>query len=243
MSSPTDDQLRDDRLVGPGVDASPATTRAATNRRRFLFGGGVLAAGAVLAACGDDDDEESSDTTAAGGQGGDTSQTTAGGGDASGDEAIAMFAASLEFLAVSTYQGALDAAGQGALGEVPEAVAEFVTTARDQHQAALDSWNEAIVAGGGAEVTEPPAELADTVNSQFASVTDVTGAAELALMLEQIAGATYLDVIPQIQGEAARALAGSIFPIAQQHAAVLLFVLGQYPVPDVFVQTDLSAAP
>lgn len=237
MSTHTDDQL----ATGP----SPEPTSAVANRRRFLFGGGVLAAGAILAACGDDDDEESTSTTAAGAtDDGETTTTAAdGGGDAAGDEAIAMFAASLELLAVNTYQAALDAAGQGALGEVPDAVAEFVTTARDQHQAALDAWNNAITSGGGAEVTEPPADLADTVNTQFAQVTDVTGAAELALMLEQIAGSTYLDVIPQIQGAAARGLAGSIYPIAQQHAAVLLFVLGQYPVPEVFVTTDLSAAP
>lgn len=237
MSTHTDDQL--------ATEPTPQPTSTVANRRRFLFGGGALAAGAILAACGDDDDEATT-TTAAGGQddAGTTSTTAADdGGDASGDEALAMFAASLELLAVSTYQAALDAAGSGALGEVPDAVAEFVTTARDQHQAALDAWNDAIVSGGGAEVTEPPADLADTVNAQFAQVTDVIGAAELALLLEQTAGATYLDVIPQIQGEAARALAGSIYPIAQQHAAVLLFVLGQYPVPEVFVTTDLSAAP
>ncbi len=238
MSTHTDDQLATEPTAQP--------TSAVANRRRFLFGGGALAAGAILAACGDDDDDEPATTTAAGGADDDgTTPTTAadGGGDASADQGIAMFAASLELLAVSTYQAALDAAGSGALGEVPDAVAEFVTTARDQHQAALDAWNDAIVSGGGAEVTEPPAELAATVNAQFAEVSDVTGAAELALLLEQTAGATYLDVIPQIQGEAARALAGSIYPIAQQHAAILLFVLGMYPVPDVFVQTTLSAAP
>ncbi|MBA2281379.1 MAG: ferritin-like domain-containing protein [Acidimicrobiia bacterium] len=224
------------------------TTTAAPNRRRFLLGGGVLAAGALLAACGDDDTAGGT-TTTAGGAAGSTSTTapaeeptttTAGGTELTGDLAVAALAASLEVLAVSTYGAALDAAGSGALGEVPPAVAEFVTVAMAQHQEHLDAWNEVLTGAGEEEVTEPPADLAETVNGMFAEVTDVAGAANLALTLEGIASATYLGALPVLEDPAAIELAGSILCIDRQHEAVLLFALGQYPVPDVFANTEAA---
>lgn len=215
------------------VTASAATV----GRRRVLFaGGGAVAAGLVIAACGDDDGG-AADTS------GDSEATTTTAGGGGGDLETAMFAASLEVLAVNTYQAALDAANDGALGEVPPAVAEFVTVARDQHQIALESWNEIVTAAGEDEVTEPPAELEQTVNDQFSEVSDVTGAAELALLLEQTAGATYLAAVPTLESEDAIRLAGALDYVDQQHAAVLLFVLGRYPVPEVFQSTEMAATP
>lgn len=158
----------------------------------------------------------------------------------SGDLAVAAIAAGLEQLAVNTYGAALDAATSGALGDVPPAVAEFVTTARSHHQAALTSWNRVLTTSGQAAVTQPPADLAATVNQVFGTVTDVVGAAELALMLEQIAAATYLAALGSLESDAAIALAGSIQPIDRQHISVLLFVLGQYPVPETFATTDMA---
>ena len=212
------------------------------HRRRFLIGAGVVGAGAVLAACGGDDDEAgvaetgSSSTTA----GEESTTTTAGNGEGGGDAAVAALAASLEVLAVNTYGAALDAATSGALGEVPPAVAEFVTTAQGQHQAHLDAWNEVLSAAGQAEVDAPPADLEQTVNDMFSSVTDVPGAARLALLLEDTAAATYLSAIPTLQSTDAVQLAGSICCIDRQHASVLRFVLGEYPVPEVFGRVDLA---
>ena len=159
-----------------------------------------------------------------------------------GDLAIGAVAAGLELVAVNTYAAALAAAGAGSIGEVPPAVAEFVTTVQGHHQAALDAWNAVLTAGGQAAVTAPPAGLEATVNEMFATVTDVVGAAELALMLEEIAAATYLDAIGKLESGAAIALAGSIQPIDRQHIAVLLFVLGRYPVPDTFATADMAFA-
>lgn len=170
--------------------------------------------------------------------------TTAGSAPAAappeGDLAVAQVAASLEVLAVNTYGAALEAAGAGSLGEVPEAVAEFITTAQAHHQAALDAWNGVLTGNGMEAVAAPPADLEATVNEQFGAVTDVVGAAQLALMLEDIAAATYLSAIGTLESEAAIALAGSIQPIDRQHAAVLRFVLGEYPVPEIFATTDLA---
>jgi hypothetical protein len=212
-----------------------------TNRRRFLMGAGGVAAVGILAACGGDDDTTAGDVTTTTTKPGDT--TTAPMGDGAADLKTGAFAASLEVLAVNTYGAALDAAGAGKLGEVPPAVAEFVTTARAHHQAALDAWNEVLTGAGEDAVDAPPADLEATVNGEFAKVTDVIGAAKLALMLEQIAAATYLEAIPTLETEGAIALAASIQPIDMQHAAVLLFVLGEYPVPDNFAKTEMSAVP
>jgi Ferritin-like domain/TAT (twin-arginine translocation) pathway signal sequence len=218
------------------------------NRRRFLGGAGAIGAALVLAACGDDssttDSSTASGTTAATATTAATGASTtaaASGASAAGDAKIAALAASLEVLAVGTYKAALDAAGAGKLGAVPPAVATFVTTARDHHQKHLDAWNAAIVKAGGKAVDQPNATLKPTVDATFAKVTDVIGAAKLALQLEQIAAATYLSAIPKLLDKDAIQLAGSIQIIDAQHASILLFVLGEYPVPDVFAKTDMAA--
>ena len=218
------------------------TPAAGLHRRRFLLGTGVVAGGALLAACGGDGDGGATSATTGGGSsttaGGDDETTTTGG--ASGDAAVAMLAASLEVLAVNTYGAALDAATGGALGDVPPAVAEFVTTAQAHHQAHLDTWNGILESAGAEAVTDPPADLEATVNEQFGQVTDVGGAARLALMLEDTAAATYLSAIPNLESADAIQTAGSICCIDRQHAAVLRFVLGEYPVPEVFASTEMA---
>ncbi len=93
---------------------------------------------------------------------------------------------------------------------------------------------------GEAEVSDPPADLETTVNDAFAEVTDVVGVAELALMLEGIAADTYLDAQSMLEGSDAKALAGSIQVVDRQHIAILNYVLGEYPVPDTFQNTDQS---
>jgi hypothetical protein len=224
------------------TDIQEPTTEQPTESRRgdrrwLLRAGGVAAVGAFLAACGDDDEGVSeggaaaTSTTAAAGDGATT--TTGGDGDASGDLAIAQLAAGLEVLAVNTYGAALDAATSGALGEVPPAVAEFVTTAMGQHQEHLDALNGIITA---------PADLEATVNDMFAEVTDVVGAARLALLLEDTAAATYLSAIPQLTSPDSIAAAGSILCVDRQHAAVLRFVLGEYPIPETFASTEMAYA-
>ena len=63
-------------------------------------------------------------------------------------------------------------------------------------------------------------------------MTDVTGIAKLALLLEETAAATC--ALPKIADKDAVQLAGSMQIIDRQHAAILHFVLGEYPVPDTF---------
>jgi|GEM_PF-1530101 len=221
------------------------TTRADAERAPGRLGrrGAFAAAGAAAAAVAIG---ASSGASAAGGarsapaRGQSSSAAPRQAAPSEADLGIAALAASLEVLAVSTYQAALDAAGSGALGPVPPAVAEFVTTARTQHQAHADAWNGVLTGAGKPAVSAPPADLAASVNGQFARVTSVAGAAQLALWLEQVAADTYLFAISELEAPAAITLAGSIFPIDRQHQSVLLFVLGMYPVPETFATTQMA---
>lgn len=153
---------------------------------------------------------------------------------------MAALAASLEVLAVSTYTSALTASGQGKLGTVPPAVASFATTAMSHHKAALDKWNSVLTSAGAQAVSQPPASLAATVTQKFSQVTDITGLATLALLLEQTASDTYLSAVPTLQSKDAILLAAQLQVVDQEHAAILHYVLGQYPVPDVFQTTALA---
>lgn len=199
------------------------------SRRGFLVTSGAVAASAVvLAACGSDDKKTKTDSS------GGTDTTAANG---SGDADIAKLAAGLEVLAVGTYKAALDAATAGKLGAVPPAVATFVQTAMGHHEKALSTWNGVLTGAGAEAVTAPPADLKATVDGEFAKVKDVEGAAKLALKLEQIAADTYLSAVPKLTDKTAITTAGTFQTIDQEHVAILLFVLGEYPVPDVFQKT------
>jgi hypothetical protein len=200
------------------------TDKIRTSRRGFLIGAGAVAGGAVLAACGSGSSSSGSTTT--------TGATKTG--KLTGDLAIAALAASLENLAVAAYGDVLTAAGQNKLGTVPPAVATFVTTAKGQHAQHASAWNSAIVAAGHSAVTVPDPALVPTVNAAFAKVTDVVGAAQLALMLEGIAAATYQNGISVVTADSSVKVAASIQPVEMQHIAILNFALGQYPVPDAF---------
>lgn len=237
MNSLFEDQTEDNAVLLQRLAPSPLT------RRKVLLGGGAAALGLVATACGTDEDpfvlEDPPDpdlTVPA-------PEEPSEGGQASGggDVATAQLAAGLEVLAVNTYQGALDAAGKGALGAVPDAVATFATTAMAHHEAHLQRWNDLLTSLGEQAVTEPLPALAGPVNEMFAKVTDVAGVARLALLLEDTAAATYFEAIPTIQNSQALELATTIQPIDMQHAAVLHYVMGEYPVPDTFADADASA--
>ncbi len=233
------------------MTTTPDPSPSLLHRRRFLVLAGAGTAAVAFAACGGDDDDSSDDTTTTAEattttaastttEGGSTTTEAADGSAA--DLEIAQLAAGLEVLAVNTYTAAGDAAGSGALGDVPPAVVTYVTTALAHHQAHLDSWNGIITGSGEDEVTEPNADLDPTVQDALGSATDVPAVAELALMLEGIAAATYLDAISMLTNDEIIEQAGSMHVIDRQHMALLTFALGDYPVPEVFSTTDDSAA-
>lgn len=215
----------------PETSAIGQLANTRLSRRRFLAGTGAVAGVAlVTAACGDDDEPEATD------------DAPTGGSTENGDLAVAQLAAGLEILAVDAYTAALNAATSGALGEVPPAVATFVTTAKGHHEAHRDAWNSVISGAGADEVTEPNAALKPTVDQGLASARTVADAANLALTLENIASQTYLKAIPTLESKDAIETAAKIQVVDQQHIAILLYALGMYPVPEVFQKTDQAAS-
>lgn len=216
----------------PMTDDTTSMKTGGLSRRGFLFSAGAAGGAVVIAACSKSKTTTGTTPTTTGST---TPTTTA---SASGDAKVAALAASLEVLAVSTYKSALAAASANKLGAVPPAVGTFATTAMSNHQAALDKWNSVLTSAGAQAVSQPPASLAATVNQMFAQVTDVTGVAKLALLLEQTASDTYLSAIPTLKSKDAITLAGQLQIVDQEHAAILHYVLGEYPVPDVFQTLD-----
>jgi hypothetical protein len=226
---------------GTNSDAEPTS---GFSRRTFLTRSGLIAAGGLLVA--------SSGAAAAS----TLPRLTGRGGAAAGlrenataplDVRVAALAASLENLAVGTYAAALSAAGAGKLGTVPKAVGTFVTTAMGQHKDHAAAWNAMIASAGYKKITAPNATIGKTVNAAFAKVTTVPGVAKLALTLEEAAAATYLEAVGVVTGTQAIETAATIHPVEMQHAAILNFVLGMYPVPNSFAlltgAAPLSATP
>ncbi len=219
-----------DQIMPPSADES------GTSRRWFLGAAAAVTAGGVLAACGNNEEATTATTATTAATGGTTATTAPASG--AGDAKVAALAAGLEVLAVSTYKAALEAATANKLGAVPPAVAEFAKTAMGHHQTALEAWNKVLTSGGGQAVSTPPASLKAVVDKEFAAVKDVTGVATLALLLEQTAADTYLGATQTLTGKEALTMAGALQSVDQEHAAILLFVLGMYPVPEVFQKGD-----
>jgi len=160
------------------------------------------------------------------------------------DLAIAALATSLENLAVATYQGGIDAATAGKLGAVPPAVVTFAQTAQKQHMDHAAAWNAILTSAGKPKVTGVDTTVKTAViDPAFATVKDVPGLAMLALQLENVAAATYLESIGLIESAGGIKTSASIQPVEMQHAAILNFVLGKYPVPDSFAKTAGARAP
>jgi len=209
--------------------------KVSASRRGFLLGAGVTLGGLALAACGS---SSKSSTPKAGAT---TTPTTAfaGGGKLTGDLAVVALAASLENLAAQTYDAGIKAATAGKLGTVPPAVVTFAQTVKGHHMEHAAAWN-AVLAGAnksaitGVDMTVKTA----VVDPAFAKVTDAGGLAKLALELENVAAATYLEAISVVSAPAGIKTAATIEPVELQHAAILHFVLGEYPVPDAFTKMD-----
>ena len=141
------DALR--QIVGGGTKMSTDEKAAllgvpAPGRRSFFkVGGATIMGAAVLAACGDTDDDIRQRHQHARRRRWATARTSM-------DLALARTAASLEKLAVDTYQTGIDS---GLVTTM--AIADAATLFQSHHQEHLDALNGAITDAGGEEVTEP----------------------------------------------------------------------------------------
>ena len=148
--------------------------------------------------------------------------------------------AGVEVVAVNAYTVVLGAATAGDLGAVPPVVAHYGATALDHHRVALEAWNRVLVAAERPAVTQPPADLAITINEQLGAITDGAELLDVAFIIERIAAATYLDAVHTLVSEPAIRLAGSILSVDRQRMALLLFADGQYPVPETLASNEFT---
>ncbi|MGQ0629666.1 MAG: ferritin-like domain-containing protein [Sporichthyaceae bacterium] len=212
------------------------------SRRRFLLGSGGLVVGTMfLSACGDDDEDEVAEPGANPPPANEEPPPAAEG---SADVEMMRLNASIENLAVFAYGAALEAAPKGKFGKtVPAAVAEFASHAMKQHAEHADAFNAAVKNAGGMEMKDPTPALAPTVTEMFGKIKTIPQLAMLALTLENTAGATYVSQMSELMSADALAAVSTIAPVERQHAAILSYVLGEYPIPDAFVkleETDTS---
>ena len=212
------------------------------NRRSFLIGSGAAAGSVFLAACSSGSDKPAatgSSAAAAPSSEAMSSAAPSSAAAAAGKDVAALSTnASLENLAVFAYMSALAEAPKGKFGKVPPAVEEFAKHAMMQHKDHAAAFNAALKNAGAKEFTDPTPTLAPTVIKLFGEVKDVPGLANLALTLENTAAATYVAQMGTLTNEEALKAVATIAPVERQHAAILNFVLGNYPVPDVFVKLD-----
>ncbi len=203
-----------------------------SSRRAFLLGGGALLGGVALAGSGLGSGLAAAATDSSAG-----TPAAAPAQKLTGDLAVVALAASLENLAVGTYQAGIDAATKGSLGAVPPAVVTFAQTAQSQHRDHAAAWNAVLTGAKKKAVTGVDATVKKSVDQAFAKVSDVPGLAKLALDLENVAAATYVAAIGVVKNPAGIKTAATIQPVELQHAAILHFLLGEYPVPDAFARS------
>ena len=206
------------QIVGGGTELSTDEKAALLGvpspgrRQLFKVGGATIIGAAVLAACGSDDEDSSTGTSAAG-----TDDT---GGDMGGDNMdlpLARTAASLEKLAVDTYQLGIDS---GLVTTM--AIADAAKLFQEHHQEHLAALNGAIRGAGGEEVTEQNEAvfkaLVEPAATAAKSEADIVA---LAFDLESAAAQTYVFAGGALSLPELRSTIMTIGGIEARHAAVL----------------------
>ncbi len=200
----------------------------ATSRRHFILGAGGLAAGGLaIAACGSSTKPAAKKTTTTSPAVGAPAQGSSSLG--SSDAKSIAVDASIENLAIFAYTAGIAAAVAGKLGKVPPAVPDFAETALAHHKAHTAAFNAVLTAAGLKGVMTPDPVLTPIVRKAFAKVKDVTGLAELAVLLENTAAQSYQDDVASMTNKHAIETSASIQPVEMTHAAILYYVLGKYP--------------
>ncbi len=152
-----------------------------------------------------------------------------------GDLKVVALAAALENLAVTAYGGALKKAGAGELGTVPPATTTFIQTVMRHHADHAQAWNAVLSAAGKPTIDDAPLSITPEQVALHNNAKSVPEVARLALNLENVAAQTYTFATANVSDPAGIMTAAGIQPVEAMHAAILSFVLGQYPIPDTFI--------
>jgi hypothetical protein len=206
-------------------------------RRRLLMGAGGAAAALALAACSSGAKKSPAPAPSRS-----VGPSSALGSKYSGDLQLVALSAAVENQGIGAYQAALMAAKVGKLGKVPPSVGTFAVTAMSQHQDHVKAWNAVLTAAGKPAITDVPLSNQGQVMAALGEVKDIGGLAKLALDLENAAAQTYLSVSCTVTSAAAIATAASIAPVEAMHAAILHYVIGEYPVPEDFLPMDKAVS-
>jgi hypothetical protein len=136
------------------------------------------------------------------------------------DVQMLQTAASIENLAVATYETAmtLDFIGGASANPV---VKSFVDKTKAQHQEHADAFNAAVTRLGGKKQDQPDPALLTVVNNAKPTLTGPAQVVDLALELEDGAAQTYVSNTGTYSNKNARNVAASIMGVEAQHVAVL----------------------
>lgn len=136
------------------------------------------------------------------------------------DVQILQTAASIEVLAVATYQTALTLPfiGGSSANGVVKAFAQMTMSQHKQHEQA---FNAAVTRLGGKAQTNPDPVLLKVVEQAKPGLTGPAQVVALALELEQGAAETYVANVAALSNSNARAVTASIMGVEAQHAAIL----------------------
>ena len=136
------------------------------------------------------------------------------------DVQMLQTAASIENLAVATYETALtlDFIGGGSANGVVKA---FVEKTKEQHQQHAEAFNAAATRLGGKAQDQPDPVLLGVVNNAKPSLTGPAQVVDLAIELEDGAAQTYVANTGTYSNKNARSVAASIMGVEAQHVAIL----------------------
>jgi rubrerythrin len=162
------------------------------------------------------------------------------------DVQILQTAASIEVLAVATYQTALTLPfiGGSSANGVVKAFAQMTMAQHAQHEQA---FNAAVTQLGGKKQTNPDPALLQVVNKAKPGLTGPGQVVALALELEQGAAETYVANMSALKDANAKKVTASIMGVEAQHAAILRAVqallAGNAPQLIALPPSPLSALP
>lgn len=134
------------------------------------------------------------------------------------DIQILQTAASLEAVAVSTYQAAL---GLNFVKSSVPAFLLFLQTTSNQHGEHGMAFRAQTAALGGPEQTAPHPGVQEIVTAAQPDLTDELKVVQLAEQIETIATHTFLDAIAQLDDTVSRQLMATIMGVESQHAGIL----------------------
>jgi hypothetical protein len=141
----------------------------------------------------------------------------------SGDVQILQTAASIENLAVATYQTALTLDFIGGASANP-VVKAFAMKTMSQHADHGMAFNAAVSQLGGKPQHQPDPKLLAVVTQAKPSLTGPGPVVDLAIELENDAAATYVKDVSALSNKDARNTTASIMGVEAQHAAILYAV-------------------